>query len=169
MRASIAASAQVAEARGQRRDAVQFGHIGEDLTTPQRERRVQRRERFRGPSLPQLSASIGEPRFEHLAVQECATCVDPIAATFGHEHHGRCALGPPGFEHLPQAEDIRLDRGDVADGEVLAPQRVGDPIHGHRPVYVDEQQRQHRPLLSTTEVDRGAVAGHSQRPEDREL
>jgi hypothetical protein len=49
---------------------------------------------------------------------------------------------------------------------VVAPERLGEPVGGHRSVALDQQDRQQQAPEAAPDVYRSALGDHGERPED---
>ena len=68
-------------------------------------------------------------------------------------------------QRAAQVGHVRLDRGLRAGRRLVTPQRVDQPVRGHLPAAVEQQQRERRPLLGRAEIDDVVAAERRQRAE----
>jgi hypothetical protein len=123
------------------------------------------REVGKGPSSPQRKSHprlpIVEEPLEALEVELPLADPQPVA--------GRLRLDPLPAEQLAQLRDVDLQSFPTCFRRLLLPQRIDQPVGRDDLVRVQEQNRQQRPLLGATNVDRPIPLEYLERPEDSEL
>jgi hypothetical protein len=103
-------------------------------------------------AVPHAPHSGASKVFELARVQRRISHLEAVAATFTDEHLSRRAFGPIGLERLAEMEHVCLDRCGTSRRRAFTPQRVRDTCDRNRRGAVEQQQRQHGPLLRTTQV-----------------
>jgi len=89
-----------------------------------------------------------------------------VAGAGADDDTGARAGGGHRLEPLAQVADVGL-QGAAGAGRCLpAPHRVGQPVGGHHLALGDHEEREHRPLPSSTEIDRQVAVRGRELPED---
>src|SRR5438093_2112301 len=82
---------------------------------------------------------------------------------------GRARVQQPRRQHLSQLRDVDLHHLLRALRHVLAPQLVNDAIDRQRPVGVDEEERQQRPLFAAAQTQLATAVANLERSEDSKV
>ena len=136
------------EPAGRRRGERLAVEVGKRRTTPERERLARPRLRSQPGELVEVRAPCGN--VEHV----------PRGA--------RAERGAVLPERLPQAGHVHLQRGARRLRRRIPPELVDQPLGRDDAVRVQQEQREHRPLLARPEVELDAVALGLERAEKSE-
>ena len=89
-----------------------------------------------------------------------------VARRLADEDRRRCTRQALRLQSAPQVRHVRVERAGRPCRRLIAPYVVDQPLGRHDHVDVQHQQRQHRSLSRTTEIDRHTVvAGGHERTE----
>lgn len=128
---------------------------------PQRQRLPQPIPRELCITRPQRIAPLGHERLEPVHVELAVFSLEHIAAAPGYEH----AI----TQGLTQVRDVHLHGLRRTRGRAFPPQLVDHAIGRDDLPAMQQQCRQHSPLLRTAEHQRPIRVDHLQRPKDSEL
>ena len=135
--------------------------VAERLAVEQRQRLARRARRLpRGGR----AARLGDEPLEPADVDQLAVDPQLIPAPVREDLHP-AAVG----ERLAQPPDVVLHHLGRALGRLLPPQPLDQPIGRDRPVGLEPEHRQHRPLLRSAECDRLVVDAGLEVSKDADL
>ena len=151
------------------RGARQVAQLGQRLAAPELQRPVEQRHAAgrvaAGHRAVALLGQLGEAE----AVQLGRAGLQQVARRPGEQHGRRLARAAAGLEDPPQVGDVGLQGAGDGRRRLLAPQRRDDPVDGHHPPGLGQQEGQQRPRLGPADVHRPAVGVlHLERAEDAE-
>jgi hypothetical protein len=162
--------AQLLEPAGDRGHEPEFGEVGQDLTTPEREGAVEQDHGLSSVPSVECGRAPGHQILEQHGINGTVGDVQSVASPgFGHQDAAGCTARSTGLKELSQVKDVRLHAGEKAGRRVFTPQHVGEPADRHHPVRVAQQQGQDRSLLTAPERQPGSGTQHFQRPEYAEF
>jgi hypothetical protein len=116
---------------------------------------------------PRLPAPHRLPRYEPAEVAIGIGDAELIARRFADQ--SRSGVGPLGAQEPAQVGDIRVQTGPRTRWRPLLPRGRDQGLDPDRPVAVDHQHGQHRPLLGCPQRQRVSGDGHLKRSEDPEI
>ena len=134
------------------------GVLEGDRAPPERERLLGRVQRAGGVGRQPLVRHRGE-RAEPLGVDVVGRDRQPVAGGRPQQGARRLAGAAAGLEHAPQPRHVGVHRALGVGRRRLAPQLVDDPVEGHRPVPLGEQQPEEHALQRAAELGRGSGGG----------
>ena len=100
-------------------------------------------------------AEVVEPR----EVDDVPVGRESVPARLGDEDDVPPASRPPGLELPAQLGHVGLEGCGGPRGSARTPHVVDEPVRGHRPIEVEQQRGEDRPLLAPAEVGRAAILG----------
>jgi hypothetical protein len=145
------------------------GEVRERRLAPQRERLPEHGGCAGDASAGRDRAGDRDERVEAEEVDLLGVDGEQVAGRLRQQHRRLGARSAIRLERLAQVRDVHLQRRRRARRGVIAPQAVDQSIGGDGPVQVEEQHRQHRPLLRPAERDRQPVLERLEHPEHPEL
>ncbi len=150
---------QLRQPRHRCRRVRRVGDLGQRRPAPQRERVAQRRPRRRRVPVTQRRPPLPGQPLEPPGVHVVRVEVEPVTAP------GCCV--PPSAGHRPaQPGHERLHRVRGVGRRLVAPERLGQRGHAHRPARVQGEADQQRPQPRPGDVDRPIAVADLKRPED---
>jgi len=115
------------------------GQVGQHRAAPQPQRFAQHLRRLGRPAGLQRRPAGGEPVLEPRRVQVLLVHPQEVATAAGHQHLARLAPGAVRLQRPAQVEHIGLQRAGPPLGRIPAPDVVGEPVHRHDPVRLNQQ------------------------------
>jgi hypothetical protein len=145
------------------------GKIRQERAPPQRPRldqhRVRSQQVARGADLPRL---INQP-LEAQPVDVVRGHLQDVPGRPPDQDPSRLARSPPRFHSTAQVRHIRMHGPGGPGGRIVLPQTVGQLLHRHDPVGLDDQQCEHRTLHRPAQDHRAVAIDHLQRAQRSEL
>ena len=135
--------------------------LGQRRPAPQRQRAPDEVGCVAGPAAGERGTAV---RHESLEAVEVELAVGEL------EHvPGRTRVEPRLGQHLAELRDVDLHHLPRGIGDGLAPQVVDDPLPRDRPVRVQEQHGEQRPLLARRDRQRGGAVDDFERAQEAEF
>ena len=135
--------------------------LGQGGATPQRKRLAEQRGGVSGPALGLRAPRLGEQLFEALEIELPLANLDHVT--------GRARQQRLRGQHLTQPRHVDLYSLDRSVGHCITPEIVDQPRYRDRPVRVQKQDCEQRPLPPTGKRQDRLTVGDFERTEQPEI
>ncbi len=143
--------AQLLETLGLSTSELFAGQVAQGGARPELQDRLQRRQRGLRSARCNVFTRLAEPTLEPSAVELVISHIEPVASRGSRESSA------VGAKSLTDPRDVDLDGLDRSEGLLLWPHPVGQGLGRKWSVPLQQQEREHAPLASSTEIERMSI------------
>ena len=145
------------------------GQIRQRRLPPARERLAEEHGRAGDAPLGPQRASEADQPLEPEEVDLLGIDGEQVTGRLGQQHRRLGTRAAIGLQHLTQVRHVHLQRRRRMLRGIVPPQAIDQPLGRHRTVRLEQQHREHRPLLGTAERDPQTLVERFHHPEHSEL
>jgi hypothetical protein len=113
--------------------------------------------------------AVGGPGLEQAGIELRRFEAEHVPRRLGDQDLGGRARRPERLEDAPEPGDVDLEGADGPGRRLIPPQEVDEAVEGHDSVDLDEQDRQHCPLLWAAEIEDLTRTANLEGPQHPEL